>query len=160
MSCVSLFYTFFLLIRWITFAPCLYIFTQYYFQVTNTYTTNTINFLSSIYMLIYPFAIQFTFKYFEDPIPNHKPGSGLRRGILIGAILNALAGCIRWLGAVPSLYGFIILFIGQTIAAVGRFYIDITCKRKERFDILFYIKSTSIYACYTSSTGCRMVSRR
>ncbi|KAL4212511.1 hypothetical protein CU097_011252 [Rhizopus azygosporus] len=116
------FFSFSSALMWITFAPCLYIFTQYYFQVTNTYTTNAINFLSSIYMLIYPFAIQFTFKYFEDPIPNHKPGSGLRRGILIGAILNALAGCIRWLGAVPSLYGFIILFIGQTIAAVAQVF--------------------------------------
>lgn len=74
-------------------------------------------------MMIYPFAIQFTFKYFEDRISTehrqYLPGNGLRRGIMIGAILNAIAGGIRWLGAIPSLFGFIVLFIGQTIAAFG-----------------------------------------
>ena len=70
-------------------------------------------------MLIYPFAIQFTFKYFEDhPISDR--GSGLRRGILIGAILNAIAGCIRWLGAIASPFGYFILFLGQTVAALGK----------------------------------------
>lgn len=74
-------------------------------------------------MFIYPFAIQFTFKYFEDRISAgsvyYPPGNGLRRGIMIGAVLNALAGGVRWLGATPSLNGFVILFLGQTIAAVG-----------------------------------------
>jgi hypothetical protein len=70
-------------------------------------------------MMIYPFAIQFTFEYFEDRL-YYPPGNGLRRGILVGAMLNAIAGGVRWLGAIPSLYGFIILFLGQTIAAVGK----------------------------------------
>lgn len=107
--------------RWITFAPCLYIFVQYYFQHESTATTNAIHSLSSVYMMIYPFAIQFTFKYFEDRLDGSQPpGNGLRRGILIGACLNALAGGIRWLGAIPSMYGFGVLFLGQTIAAVGK----------------------------------------
>jgi predicted MFS family arabinose efflux permease len=75
-------------------------------------------------MMIYPFAIQFTFKYFEDRLSTENiqrlPGNGLRRGILIGATLNAIAGGVRWLGATPSLFGFIVLFLGQTIAAVGK----------------------------------------
>lgn len=71
-------------------------------------------------MIIYPFAIQFTFKYFEDSISAGPPGNGLRRGILIGAVLNAIGGGVRWLGATPSLTGFAILFLGQTIAAVGK----------------------------------------
>lgn len=70
-------------------------------------------------MMIYPFAIQFTFKYFEDRLYG-LPGNGLRRGILIGACLNAIAGGIRWLGAIPSMRGFIILFLGQTVAAIGK----------------------------------------
>lgn len=75
-------------------------------------------------MMVYPFAIQFTFKYFEDQVSTRlkqfPPGNGLRRGILIGATLNAIAGGVRWLGATPSLFGFVILFLGQTIAAVGK----------------------------------------
>lgn len=96
---------------------------QYYFENASTATTNAVNSLSSVYMLVYPFAIQFTFKYFEDRISAgsvyYPPGNGLRRGIMIGAILNAIAGGIRWLGATPSMNGFVILFIGQTIAAIG-----------------------------------------
>ncbi|KAI7907462.1 major facilitator superfamily domain-containing protein [Cokeromyces recurvatus] len=111
------FFSFSSALMWITFAPCLYIFVQYYFENATTSTTNAINSLSSIYMLIYPFAIQFTFKYFEDCV-----GNGLQRGILIGAVLNAIAGGIRWLGATPSLYGFITLFFGQTIAALAQVF--------------------------------------
>lgn len=105
--------------RWITFAPCLYIFVNYYFQETTTLTTNAINSLSSVYMLLYPFAIQFTFKYFEDR-PYGPPGNGLKHGIFIGAVLNAVAGAVRYIGAIPSSFGFFMLFIGQTIAAVGK----------------------------------------
>ncbi|KAG1054034.1 hypothetical protein G6F43_003922 [Rhizopus delemar] len=115
------FFSFSSALMWITFAPCLYIFIHYYFQDVNAYTTNAINLLSSIYMLIYPFAIQFTFKYFED-YPISDRGSGLRRGILIGAILNATAGCIRWLGAIASPFGYFILFLGQTIAALAQVF--------------------------------------
>ena len=110
-----------LLDRWITFAPCLYIFVQYYFQQESTSTANAIHSLSSVYMMVYPFAVQFTFKYFEDRLDGSlPPGNGLRRGILIGACLNAVAGGVRWLGAIPSMYGFGILFLGQTIAAIGK----------------------------------------
>ncbi|KAF1797742.1 major facilitator superfamily domain-containing protein [Mucor lusitanicus] len=110
-------------LMWITFAPCLYIFVQYYFQHESTATTNAIHSLSSVYMMIYPFAIQFTFKYFEDRLDGSlPPGNGLRRGILIGACLNAVAGGIRWLGAIPSMYGFAILFLGQTIAAIAQVF--------------------------------------
>ncbi|KAI8644278.1 major facilitator superfamily domain-containing protein [Parasitella parasitica] len=106
---------------WITFAPCLYIFVQYYFQQESTATTNAINSLSSVYMMIYPFAIQFTFRYFEDRARG-LPGNGLRRGIFVGACLNAIAGGIRWLGAIPSMYGFAVLFLGQTIAAIAQVF--------------------------------------
>ncbi|KAI9263755.1 major facilitator superfamily domain-containing protein [Sporodiniella umbellata] len=106
---------------WITFAPCLYIFIQYYFEKVSPYSTNAINLLSSIYMLVYPFAVQFTFKYFEDPLPTSR-GSGLRRGILIGAVLNAIAGCIRWMGAIPNTFGFFVLFFGQTVAALAQVF--------------------------------------
>lgn len=82
-------------------------------------------------MLIYPFAIQFTFKYFEDPLPSSR-GSGLRRGILIGAVLNAMAGGIRWIGSIPSPFGFIVLFLGQTVAAVGT-YKTLNNKRRDFF---------------------------
>ncbi|CAO0797890.1 unnamed protein product [Mucor circinelloides] len=110
-------------LMWITFAPCLYIFVQYYFQHESTATTNAIHSLSSVYMMIYPFAIQFTFKYFEDRLDGSQPpGNGLRQGILIGACLNALAGGIRWLGAIPSMYGFGVLFLGQTIAAIAQVF--------------------------------------
>ncbi|KAG2234111.1 major facilitator superfamily domain-containing protein [Thamnidium elegans] len=113
-------------LMWITFAPCLYIFAQYYFGTSDTTTTNAINSLSSIYMIVYPFAIQFTFKYFEDISSAgcrlYPPGNGLRRGIMIGAVLNAISGGIRWFGATPSLNGFIILFLGQTIAAVAQVF--------------------------------------
>ncbi|KAI8373915.1 major facilitator superfamily domain-containing protein [Blakeslea trispora] len=82
---------------------------------------NAINALSSVYMLVYPFAIQFTFTYFEDR-PMGLPGNGLRRGILIGAFLNTLGAGVRWLGAAPSIYGFIVLFVGQTVAAVAQVF--------------------------------------
>lgn len=78
-------------------------------------------------MIVYPFAIQFTFKYFEDRISVgsrlYPPGNGLKRGIMIGAVLNAIGSGVRWLGATPSVNGFIILFLGQTIAAVGKNHI-------------------------------------
>ncbi|KAI8971927.1 major facilitator superfamily domain-containing protein [Mycotypha africana] len=70
-------------------------------------------------MLLYPLLIQFTFKHFEDRL-NDRPGAGLQRGITIGAILNAIAGIVRWLGALPSINGFCILFTGQTIAAIAQ----------------------------------------
>lgn len=82
-------------------------------------TTNAINSLSTVYMLLYPFAIQFTFKYFEDR-PCGSPGSGLKQGIMIGAILNTVAGAVRYIGAIPSSFGFFLLFLGQTIAAIGK----------------------------------------
>lgn len=68
-------------------------------------------------MLTYPLLIQFSFKYFQDT--NHNSGSGLKRGVLIGATVNAIAGGMRWLGAMPSISGFAVLFLGQTMAAVG-----------------------------------------
>lgn len=148
-----------LLDRWITFAPCLYIFVQYYFQHESTSTINAIHSLSSVYMMVYPFAIQFTFKYFEDRLDGSlPPGNGLRRGILIGACLNAVAGGVRWLGAIPSMYGFSILFLGQTIAAIGKWlgqclsYIPV-------FNVSSFI-STGIHVVHTASTCSGMVSRK
>lgn len=124
-------------LMWDTFAPCLYIFVDYYFDTTNTVTVNAIHSLSLIYMLLYPFAIQSTFTFFEED-NRLVPGSGLKRGVLIGAVLNMLAGCIRWLGASsPTLTGFAILFTGQTVAAIGN---------KEQFCILsFAISSRSCF---------------
>lgn len=68
-------------------------------------------------MLLYPFVIQATFGFFEDK--GDLPGSGLKRGLLIGAFINLVAGAARWLGAVPSVYGFAILSFGQVLAAIG-----------------------------------------
>ncbi|CAO3655763.1 unnamed protein product [Mucor hiemalis] len=120
------FFSFSSSLMWITFAPCLYIFVQYFFGSASTATTNAINSLSSVYMIVYPFAIQFTFKYFEDQISSgvkqFPPGNGLQRGIMIGATLNAIAAGVRWLGATPSLFGFVVLFFGQTIAAVAQVF--------------------------------------
>ncbi|KAG1057630.1 hypothetical protein G6F46_002932 [Rhizopus delemar] len=72
-------------------------------------------------MLTYPLLIQFSFKYFQDT--NHNSGSGLKRGVLIGATVNAIAGGMRWLGAMPSISGFAVLFLGQTMAAVAQVFI-------------------------------------
>lgn len=105
-------------LMWDTFAPCVYIFVDYYFEAKDTWTTNAINSLSSIYMLLYPFVIQATFGFFEDR--GGLPGSGLKRGLLIGAFINMLAGATRCLGAVPSIYGFAILSLGQVLAAIGK----------------------------------------
>jgi hypothetical protein len=116
---------------WVTFAPCLYIFVDYYFQHASPLTINAIHSLSSVYMFLYPLVIHFTFPVFDDAVikPNdtlgHRssslvvPGSGLKRGILIGAVLNVLGATVRWLGATPSLYGFFLLLTGQTLAALG-----------------------------------------
>ncbi|KAI8076624.1 major facilitator superfamily domain-containing protein [Gilbertella persicaria] len=114
------FFSFSSALMWITFAPCVYIFAEYYFKSTST-GINAINSLSSVYMLVYPFAIQFTFKYFEDRAMG-SPGNGLRRGILIGAVLNVIGSAVRWLGAVPSVYGFCVLFLGQTMAAIAQVF--------------------------------------
>ncbi|KAG1471252.1 hypothetical protein G6F56_002232 [Rhizopus delemar] len=69
-------------------------------------------------MFTYPFVIQLTFKYFEDP----QGGNGLRRGVLTGVLLNTAAGCLRWLGAAPSSQGFVITFLGQTMAAIAQVF--------------------------------------
>lgn len=109
--------SFFNAAMWITFAPCLYIFSHYYFGDL-TAETNAINSLSVVYMVVYPLFIYHSFRYFVDP--RDKPvGTGLRRGVMIGAVLNALGAGLRYLGAVPSYVGFAVLFVGQTIAALG-----------------------------------------
>lgn len=72
-------------------------------------------------MFTYPFVIQLTFKYFEDP----QGGNGLRRGVLTGVLLNTAAGCLRWLGAAPSSQGFVITFLGQTMAAIGLSFVSL-----------------------------------
>ncbi|KAL0082964.1 major facilitator superfamily domain-containing protein [Phycomyces blakesleeanus] len=112
-------------LMWITFAPCLYDFVEYYFQSSTTTTINAISSMSSIYMLSYPFVIHFTFRYFEDykTSQGNVPGNGLRRGILIGAVLNACGAIVRWLGNGPSPAGFAFVFLGQTLAAVAQAFI-------------------------------------
>ncbi|KAI8338417.1 major facilitator superfamily domain-containing protein [Chlamydoabsidia padenii] len=127
------FFSFSSALMWVTFAPCLYIFVDYYFQHSSPLTTNAIHSLSSVYMLLYPLVIHFTFPVFDDAIVKTNndlghlssfvvPGSGLKRGILIGAVLNFLGASIRWLGAIPSLYGFFLLFTGQTLAALAQVF--------------------------------------
>ncbi|KAI7860866.1 major facilitator superfamily domain-containing protein [Circinella umbellata] len=104
---------------WDTFAPCLYIFAEYYFDGNvTTATINAINAMALIYMLVYPLAVQPTLRFFEDK--KDCPGSGLKRGILIGAFLNVLGGAIRWLGSAQDRY--LILLLGQTIAAVAQVF--------------------------------------
>ncbi|ORZ18146.1 major facilitator superfamily domain-containing protein [Absidia repens] len=126
---------------WVTFAPCLYIFVDYYFQHASTLTTNAIHSLSSVYMFLYPLVIHFTFPVFDDTIIRNKtnsdntdssssspmtyvvPGSGLKRGIMIGAVLNLFGAMIRWYGgSSPTLCGFFFLFIGQTLAALAQVF--------------------------------------
>lgn len=106
-------------LMWVAFAPCLYIFSHYYFgpDTTTTTTTNAINCLSSIYMLLYPILVQSTFPFFEDR--GRAPGTGLKQGVLIGAVLNVVGAAIRWQGAIPSMTGFAVLFLGQIMAAIG-----------------------------------------
>lgn len=102
-------------LMWDTFAPCLYIFVDYYFGSVTPATVNAINAMSLVYMLLYPFAIQPSLHYFED---SKGAGTGLKRGVMIGASLNALGAAIRWLGRSPD--GFIVLSIGQVVAAIGK----------------------------------------
>ncbi|KAI8066883.1 major facilitator superfamily domain-containing protein [Gongronella butleri] len=103
-------------LMWVTFAPCLYVFTDYFFGKSDTVTVNAIHSLSTVYMLLYPLVVHFTFPVFE-----YRHG-GLRRGILVGALLNMAGGTIRYLGAFPSVAGFAVLFAGQTLAALGQVF--------------------------------------
>ncbi|RUS17842.1 major facilitator superfamily domain-containing protein [Endogone sp. FLAS-F59071] len=106
---------------WITFAPCLYIFSHYYFGDLVA-GTNAIHSLSVVYMVVYPIFIYHSFQYFVDP--RDKPvGTGLRRGVMIGAVLNTFGAGLRYLGAVPSFTGFAVLFVGQTVAALAQVFI-------------------------------------
>lgn len=100
---------------WDTFAPCLYIFVDYYFGSVTPITVNAINAMSLVYMLLYPFAVQPTLHYFED---SKGAGTGLKRGVMIGASLNALGAAIRWLGRSPD--RFMVLSVGQVVAAFGK----------------------------------------
>ncbi|CAG8471162.1 4112_t:CDS:2 [Acaulospora morrowiae] len=93
---------------WITFAPCLYIFTEYYSQ-----SPSYINFLSTIYMFTYIILLLPSLKFFDI--------YGLRFGVIFGAFLNALGAFIRFLGSL-SKSGFWILFIGQSISASAQVF--------------------------------------
>jgi hypothetical protein len=105
-------------LQWITFSPAVQTFAKYFFNEVSLSTTNAINAFSGSYMIIYPILVPFSFSYFEDE-DGSKFGSGLKRGITIGALLNAIAGIIRWLGAYPNWQGYSIVFLGQVIAAIG-----------------------------------------
>ncbi|KAI7876860.1 MFS general substrate transporter [Lichtheimia hyalospora FSU 10163] len=70
-------------LMWDTFAPCLYIFVDYYFGSVTPFTVNAIHSMSLVYMLLYPFAVQPTLHYFED---SKGPGTGLKRGVMIGQV--------------------------------------------------------------------------
>ncbi|KAI9253142.1 major facilitator superfamily domain-containing protein [Sporodiniella umbellata] len=105
-------------IAWSTFSPCVYIFTDYYFEQVNGYTINAINMLSSIYMLVYPCLIYWVVQSFLKS----KDGHGLTKIIAWGAFLNAFGCFLRWLGSFPSPTGFMILFSGQTVAAIAQVF--------------------------------------
>ena len=105
-------------LQWIAFSPAAQTFAKYFFNEVSLSTTNAINAFSGSYMIIYPILVPFSFSYFEDE-DGSKLGSGLKRGITIGALLNAIAGVIRWLGAYPSWQGYSIVFLGQVVAAIG-----------------------------------------
>ncbi|KAI9493642.1 major facilitator superfamily domain-containing protein [Zychaea mexicana] len=122
-------------LMWDTFAPCLYIFAEYYFDGNiTTATVNAINAMSLIYMLIYPLAVQPTLRFFEDDAVAKCPGSGLKRGILIGASLNMLGGAIRWFGGAQDRY--VVLFMGQTVAAIGTRFLK-TWKQQNAISLSF-----------------------
>ncbi|KAI9282021.1 major facilitator superfamily domain-containing protein [Umbelopsis sp. AD052] len=108
-------------LQWITFSPAVQTFAKYFFNEVSLSTTNAINAFSGSYMIIYPILVPFSFSYFEDE-DGSKFGSGLKRGITIGALLNAIAGIIRWLGAYPNWQGYSIVFLGQVIAAIAQVY--------------------------------------
>lgn len=111
------FYSFTSAMMWATFAPCLYLFVDYYFHYTSSFTVNAVNSLSSVYMFTYPAVIHFTIYIFDNMTT--MPGKGLKRIILYGGMFNTLGSLVRWLGASPSSNSFIILFIGQTIGSFG-----------------------------------------
>ncbi|KAI7870384.1 major facilitator superfamily domain-containing protein [Spinellus fusiger] len=109
---------------WITFSPSLYDFVDYYFHTTSNTTVNAISVLSSVYMFVYPLVVPLAFPYFEDyktPLGS-VPGNGLGRGVLIGAVLNAMGAWIRWLGNSPSPMGFGCVLVGQTVAALAQVF--------------------------------------
>ncbi|RUS14963.1 major facilitator superfamily domain-containing protein [Jimgerdemannia flammicorona] len=106
---------------WITFAPCLYVFARYYFGDVAA-GSNAINSLSVVYFVVYPILIYPSFQYFVDP-KGSPIGTGLKRGVMIGAVLNVAGAWLRYLGAVPSVMGFAMLFVGQTVAAIAQVFI-------------------------------------
>ncbi|KAH8550573.1 major facilitator superfamily domain-containing protein [Umbelopsis sp. PMI_123] len=108
-------------LQWIAFSPAIQTFAKYFFDKVSLTTTNAINAFSGSYMIIYPILVPFSFSYFEDE-EGAKFGSGLKRGITIGALLNAIAGVVRWIGAYPSWQGYTIVFLGQVIAAIAQVY--------------------------------------
>lgn len=108
-------------LQWIAFSPALQTFAKYFFDETSLTTTNAINAFSGSYMIIYPILVPFSFSFFEDK-EGSSIGSGLKRGVRIGAILNALGGTLRWLGAYPSWQGYLVVFAGQVLSAVGECY--------------------------------------
>jgi hypothetical protein len=106
-------------LQWIAFSPALQTFAKYFFDEVTLPTTNAINAFSGSYMIIYPILVPFSFSYFEDE-EGSKLGSGLKRGITIGAVLNAIAGVLRWVGSFPSWQGYLVVFTGQILAAIGK----------------------------------------
>jgi hypothetical protein len=160
-------------LQWISFSPAVQTFAKYFFNEVSLSTTNAINAFSGSYMIIYPILVPFSFSYFEDE-DGSKLGSGLKRGITIGALLNAIAGVIRWLGAYPSWQGYSIVFLGQVIAAIGMSYCTMaknnevkSANQNTRISSFFFFfffslrhHSTSVHARTATKIGCRMVSSR
>jgi hypothetical protein len=110
-------------LQWIAFSPALQTFAQYFFGEDTLESRNAIYAFSGTYLVIYPLLVPFSFSYFEDE-EGSKLGSGLRRGITIGAVLNAAAGVLRWLGSYPSWKGYLVVFTGQVLAAIGKLFRD------------------------------------
>jgi hypothetical protein len=118
-------------LQWIAFSPAIQTFAKYFFDEVSLTTTNAINAFSGSYMIIYPILVPFSFSYFEDE-EGAKFGSGLKRGITIGALLNAIAGVVRWIGAYPSWQGYAIVFLGQVIAAIGKLIMQLSNNKSQQ----------------------------
>ncbi|KAL1919280.1 uncharacterized protein VTP21DRAFT_1972 [Calcarisporiella thermophila] len=98
---------------WITFAPLLFVFSSYYHV-----SPAAINFLSTIYMVTYPIFFYPALRLFSDA-QNDCLGGGLRRGVLVGGLLNAAGAAIRYAG--NSLFEWV--FIGQMVCGIAQVFI-------------------------------------
>ena len=94
-------------LMWISFAP-VRAGTASYYGVAG----DTVDWLSMIFMAIYPFVFAPMSWYIENG------GFALQMGLRTSAFLNVIAGVVRWYSAYN--HSFYMLFAGQTIGAIAQ----------------------------------------